>query len=89
VPDVESVAVVIDPCPDGLPSDRADSLRRLTRVAFSRRRKQLRGILRDAPEYGLSSGAAEDLLSELGIDPEARPETLAPEVFVQLAERLK
>lgn len=89
VPDVESVAVVIDPYPDDLPADRADSLRRLTRVAFSRRRKQLRGILRDAPEYALSSGTAEALLADLEIDPTARPETLAPEVFVQLAERLK
>ncbi|MCL7927435.1 MAG: 16S rRNA (adenine(1518)-N(6)/adenine(1519)-N(6))-dimethyltransferase RsmA [marine benthic group bacterium] len=89
VPDVESVAVVIDPFPDGLPRDRAESLRRLTRVAFSRRRKQLRGILRDAPEYRLPSETAEALLSELGVDPSARPETLAPDMFVQLAERLE
>lgn len=88
VPEVESVAVVIDPFPDGFPPERAESLRRLTRVAFSRRRKQLRGILRDAPEYGLSSGTAEAVLLELGVDPSARPETLAPETFLRLAERL-
>jgi 16S rRNA (adenine1518-N6/adenine1519-N6)-dimethyltransferase len=88
VPDVESVAVVIDPVPERLSPDSAEALRGLTRVAFSRRRKQLRGILRDAPEYGLASGAAEALLSELGIDPSARPETLCPEIFLQLAERL-
>jgi 16S rRNA A1518/A1519 N6-dimethyltransferase RsmA/KsgA/DIM1 with predicted DNA glycosylase/AP lyase activity len=49
----------------------------------------LRGILRDAPEYRLPSETAEALLSELGVDPSARPETLAPDMFVQLAERLE
>jgi 16S rRNA (adenine1518-N6/adenine1519-N6)-dimethyltransferase len=88
VPDVESVAVLIDPFPDALSPDRAESLRGLTRVAFSRRRKQLRGILRDAPEYALSSAAAEAVLSELDIDPSARPETVDPELFLRLSERL-
>ncbi|MEJ2482392.1 MAG: 16S rRNA (adenine(1518)-N(6)/adenine(1519)-N(6))-dimethyltransferase RsmA [Gemmatimonadota bacterium] len=88
VPDVRSAAVLIDPFPEELSSRRAEALRALTRVAFSRRRKQLRGILRDAPEYALTSGAAESLLIELKIDPSARPETLGPEVFLRLADRL-
>ena len=58
------------------------------RVAFSRRRKQIRRILRDAPEYRLTAEAADALLAALGIDPTARPETFDPETFMRLADRL-
>ena len=51
-------------------------------ACFSRRRKQLRTIVRaiggGAPA-GIDAG-----LAALGIDPAARPETLAPEAFVRL-----
>jgi 16S rRNA (adenine1518-N6/adenine1519-N6)-dimethyltransferase len=88
VPAVESVAVVIEPREDGPSPPQAAALRELTRVAFSRRRKQIRRILRDAPEYRLTADAAGALLGELGIDPSARPETLDPETFQRLADRL-
>lgn len=88
VPTVESVAVVIDPHGSGPDARRAAALRDLTRVAFSRRRKQIRRILRDAPEYRLTAESAEALLDALGIDPTARPETFDPETFMRLADRL-
>jgi 16S rRNA (adenine1518-N6/adenine1519-N6)-dimethyltransferase len=49
---------------------------------FSRRRKQLRNVVR-----GVGGGlppAIDAGLASLGLDPEARPETLAPEAFVRL-----
>ena len=88
VPAVESVAVIIEPHGGGPEARRASALRELTRVAFSRRRKQIRGILRDAPEYRLTAEAADCLLEALGIDPTARPETFDPETFMRLADRL-
>jgi 16S rRNA (adenine1518-N6/adenine1519-N6)-dimethyltransferase len=51
-------------------------------ACFSRRRKQLRNVLRAV--LGDSPGAVEEGLAALGVAPEARPETLAPEVFVRL-----
>jgi 16S rRNA (adenine1518-N6/adenine1519-N6)-dimethyltransferase len=88
VPSVESVVVVIEPHEEGPDELRAEALRDLTRVAFSRRRKQIRRILRDAPEYRLTAHSAGILLDELGIDPTARPETFDPETFQRLADRL-
>ena len=88
VPAVESVAVVIEPHGGGPDGRRAAALRDLTRVAFSRRRKQIRRILRDAPEYRLTAESADALLDALGIDPAARPETFDPETFMRLADRL-
>jgi 16S rRNA (adenine1518-N6/adenine1519-N6)-dimethyltransferase len=49
---------------------------------FSRRRKQLRNVVR-AVGGGLPP-AIDAGLATLGLDPEARPETLAPEAFVRL-----
>lgn len=88
VPAVESVAVVIEPHGGGPDARRASALRELTRVAFSRRRKQIRRILRDSPEYRLTAQSADDLLDDLGIDPTARPETFDPGTFLRLADRL-
>lgn len=87
-PDVESatVAIVPDPARIGALPDRA--LRRLTRAAFSRRRKQLQTILRTAPAYGLEREAAEAVCRSLGVDPRIRPEKLSPAQFVELARRL-
>lgn len=88
VPAVDSVAVVIDPKIDAPGETQLEALRILTRVAFSRRRKQIRRILRDAPEYDLPVPAVEALLADAGIDPTARPETLEPDVFLDLAAQL-
>ena len=89
IPAVDSVAVVIEPDTHGPTDSELKALRDLTRVAFSRRRKQIRRILRDAPEYGLSAAAANAVLAELGIEPTARPETFGPGLFLRLAAQLK
>ncbi|MGD8495802.1 MAG: 16S rRNA (adenine(1518)-N(6)/adenine(1519)-N(6))-dimethyltransferase RsmA [Gemmatimonadales bacterium] len=88
VPGVDSAALVLEPV-DGPEGERRERLRDLVRAAFSRRRKQLRTILRSAPAYGLGAEAAEGILAGLGIDPRARPETLSPDQFVALADRLE
>ncbi len=89
VPGVDSATLVIDPDPRPLPADEEVALRRLTRVAFRGRRKQLQKILRSAPEYGLSPEAMEELAAGLGFDPRARPEVLSPQDFVDLARALQ
>ena len=88
-PDVESATVVIEPDPERIRTLPAEPLRRLTRAAFSRRRKQLQTILRTAPAYGLAREAAEGICAELGVDPRIRPERLTPGQFVELARRLE
>jgi 16S rRNA (adenine1518-N6/adenine1519-N6)-dimethyltransferase len=86
-PRVDSAAVVLTPLPPR-PAGEQAAVRDLARAAFSRRRKQIRTILRAAPEYALDPDTAESLLAGLGISPTARPETLGPELFVDLARRL-
>ncbi|MDQ2068772.1 16S rRNA (adenine(1518)-N(6)/adenine(1519)-N(6))-dimethyltransferase RsmA [Natronospira bacteriovora] len=62
------------------PADHQEVLAQLVRQAFSRRRKTLRNALK-----GLVNA---DTVEQLGIDPGARPETLPPEAFAKLAERV-
>ncbi len=88
VPDVTSACVRLDPDPARMADLPGPALRRLTRAAFGRRRKQLQKILRSAPEYGLGQEAVRALLAPIGIDPRARPEQLSAEQFVRLARRL-
>lgn len=88
VPKVDSAVIVMEPRPGAAGRDRQRHLRVLTRVAFSRRRKQLGRILRSAPEYDLAADAIERILEAEGVDPRARPETLTPDQFVDLASRL-
>lgn len=89
VPRVDSATLRIDPDPERLATLPEEALRRLTRAAFGRRRKQLQKILRSAPEYRLSRDEVEALCGELGLDPTARPERLSPGAFVRLARRLE
>lgn len=90
VPNVDSAVLRIDPFhPPPLTAAEEGDVRTLARVAFGWRRKQLQRILRDAPEYALDSETLGALLAQLGIAPEARPETLAPETFVTLARALR
>lgn len=89
VPDVESVTVVLEPEPERMARVPEPGLRRLTRAAFSRRRKQLQTILRSSPEYGLDRAEATALCEELGVEPRIRPERLPPEAFIALAELLE
>lgn len=89
VPDVESACVRLEPDPERLADLRAEPLRRLTRVAFGRRRKQLQKILRTAPAYGLDRTETTALLERLGLDPTSRPEALSADDFVRLARALE
>lgn len=88
VPAVDSALIVIEPRADLEDDDMLRSLRVLTRVAFSRRRKQLGRILRSAPEYTLSAASVDRVLEACGLSPQARPETLTPDQFIELAGRL-
>lgn len=90
VPNVDSAVLRIDPFqPPPLTAAEEGDVRTLARVAFGWRRKQLQRILRDAPEYALDGEVLDALLPPLGITPEARPETLAPETFVALSRALR
>lgn len=90
VPGVDSTVIRLRPHrPRRLDPQDEEDLRTLTRVAFSRRRKQLQKILRSAPEYALQSRAAAAILAGLDIPAEARPENLGPETFVELARALR
>jgi 16S rRNA (adenine1518-N6/adenine1519-N6)-dimethyltransferase len=88
VPAVESTVILIRPRPTTAPGT-GEPLRSLTRAAFGMRRKQLQKILRSAPGYGLEPEPAERVLTDLGLRPEDRPETLDPQTFVRLAAALE
>jgi 16S rRNA (adenine1518-N6/adenine1519-N6)-dimethyltransferase len=75
-PDVESAVVVVERKEPAALVDRAEVL---AAAAFGQRRKMLRRSLRSA----LVDPDA--TMRRAGIDPAARPETLAPEQFVDLA----
>jgi 16S rRNA (adenine1518-N6/adenine1519-N6)-dimethyltransferase len=88
VPDVESAVIRVVPHdPPRLPPEDEAALRTLTRFAFGQRRKQFQRILRDA--YGLSAERVEAIGREVGMDLQARPESFAPERFVDLARALR
>lgn len=87
VPRVDSVVVRIRPFhPPRISATREKAVRVLTRAAFQRRRKQLQRILRDAPAYRLDRRAVAEVETCSGLDLTLRPEALAPEDFVRLAE---
>jgi 16S rRNA (adenine1518-N6/adenine1519-N6)-dimethyltransferase len=88
-PEVESRAVRIVPLePPPLAPGEEESLRRLTRVAFSRRRKQMQKVLRQAPEYRLSVEEADALFRRLALDPSVRPDALPVADYIRLAAAL-
>jgi 16S rRNA (adenine1518-N6/adenine1519-N6)-dimethyltransferase len=67
--------------------DELDRVERVVRAAFATRRKRLANALRTDP--GLLAGRdVEALLRELGIEPGARAESLAPETFLALTRAL-
>lgn len=89
VPDVESTVLRLRPhLPPRLDPEEEEDVRTLTRLAFAKRRKQFQRILRDAPRYGLDAAGVEALERELGVDLQARPETFAPQAFVELSRAL-
>lgn len=83
-PKVDSAVVVLEPLPE---ADRFADLKALsivTESAFGQRRKTLRKSL--GPAASQTQASAEDLLSQAGIDPGARAETIPPEGFFELAK---
>jgi 16S rRNA (adenine1518-N6/adenine1519-N6)-dimethyltransferase len=82
-PTVQSAVVRLTPRATPLvQSAELAALRTFVAACFSRRRKQLRNVLIAAT--GQSAERVVEGLRVLGLDPAARPETLAPETFVRL-----
>ena len=82
-PSVDSAVVKITPRPTPavLPNEE-EGFRVLVQQAFGMRRKQMRRVVRSI--FGVPAARAEELLAAAGIEPEARPETIAPEGFAAL-----
>ena len=88
-PDVDSMVLALVPIdPPPLTPAQEKALRTLTRAAFSRRRKQLQKVLRQAPEYALSGQGVDDLLETQRIDPSIRPDALPVADYIRLAAAL-
>jgi 16S rRNA (adenine1518-N6/adenine1519-N6)-dimethyltransferase len=82
-PKVESAVVRITPLTTPLVApDEERPLRTLVQNAFGMRRKQMRRVVRSL--FALGAPAADVLLAAAGIQPEVRPETLSPELFLAL-----
>lgn len=81
VPAVDSAVVRLWPRADAPAGSRWARLARVTRVAFSARRKQLGNTLKPLFDAGQ--------LEALGIDRSRRPETLSVEEYLGLADRLE
>jgi len=82
-PKVQSAVIRLRPLERPLvaPSD-VPAFRAFVAACFSLRRKQLRHILRSIT--GRTAEAVDAALASIGVEPRARPETLAPERFVAL-----
>jgi 16S rRNA (adenine1518-N6/adenine1519-N6)-dimethyltransferase len=87
-PKVESAVVRLTPREHpAIAPAREARFRAFVQEAFSYRRKQMRRVVRELT--GLDAPAAEAALRDCGIDPATRPETLAPETFAALLDRLE
>ena len=86
-PKVDSAVIRITPRadPDVAP-EREERFRALVQEAFGLRRKQMRRVVRTIT--ALDAERADAVLSAAGVDPEARPETLAPPAFARLEAAL-
>ncbi|HEY6061920.1 MAG TPA: 16S rRNA (adenine(1518)-N(6)/adenine(1519)-N(6))-dimethyltransferase RsmA [Gemmatimonadales bacterium] len=84
-PRVHSAVIRLRPRPTPLvdPTEIAP-FRTFVTACFSRRRKQLHNIVRAIRGGDGSAAGLDEGLKSLGLDPAARPETLAPEAFVRL-----
>jgi 16S rRNA (adenine1518-N6/adenine1519-N6)-dimethyltransferase len=82
-PKVDSAVVAFMPLPLAQRVQHPELLASLLKICFQNRRKQLQSIFRmHAKEHALS------VLRELDIDPQHRPEHLAPKLFQKLSVRL-
>lgn len=87
-PRVDSAVVRITPFrPAPLPPAREAATRHLIRIAFQRRRQQMRRTLSEL--FGVPRGEAERLLAGIAVAEDARPEVLAPGQFASLAQSLE
>ena len=87
-PKVESAVVRISPRDDPVVrAEEEDSFRGFVQAAFALRRKQLRRVVRTIAT--LDAEAAEGALARAGVDPDARPETLAPSDFARLLREVR
>jgi 16S rRNA (adenine1518-N6/adenine1519-N6)-dimethyltransferase len=83
VPKVRSALVRLTPHAEPLVrTDEVVPFRRFVTACFSRRRKQLRNVIAGVTDRPAAEVAR--ALLALGLDPAARPETLAPGDFVRL-----
>lgn len=90
VPAVDSVVLRIRPIrPEPLSEQEEEALRRLTRVAFQRRRKQFQAILRGHPDTALGHQEIRELEAATGFDLRRRPETFTPQDFILLSRALE
>jgi 16S rRNA (adenine1518-N6/adenine1519-N6)-dimethyltransferase len=87
-PEVNSAIVVLEVQPRALANPGEEEwLWRVVQAGFRERRKMIHNVLpRQLP--GLEPDRLAQALSALGIDPHRRPQTLAVEEWVRLAERL-
>lgn len=82
-PQVDSAVVRLTPLERPLvPAEQGGAFRKFVVACFGQRRKQLRNAL--AAAVGRDPGAVALLLERLGLDPRARPETVAPADFARL-----
>jgi 16S rRNA (adenine1518-N6/adenine1519-N6)-dimethyltransferase len=82
-PKVESAILALAPRSDPvIAPDEEDRYRRFVQAAFGLRRKQMRRVVRTV--LGVGPEAADAVLDAAGIDPEVRPEVLAPDDFARL-----
>lgn len=82
-PRVESAVVRLMPLESPVISRSEEGpYRELVQGVFGFRRKQMRRVLRELRD--MTADEADALLREIGIDPEARPETLGPAAFAAL-----
>lgn len=86
-PKVESAVVRVTPLVSPVvgPDEERD-YRQLVQSAFGLRRKQMRRVVREL--YSMSPADAEAALAQAGIEPDARPETIAPPQFARLLRSL-
>jgi 16S rRNA (adenine1518-N6/adenine1519-N6)-dimethyltransferase len=90
VPNVDSTVLLITPKrPLPLQTQEERDLRTLTRTLFGQRRKQIQTVLRHAPAYQLTVEQLQQLQNTTQIDLRERPEDLAPERFIALAQALR
>ncbi len=89
-PKVESSIIEMTRCKSyGLYTEKTKLFRRLLKVSFAHRRKQMQGILaKQLPDMGLTQQSSEELLVKVGISPQARPGDVSVEKWVLLANML-